>query len=68
MGRPKPSRSREVRGQRAKAQSLATVIQEHLGYDQTKYVVEEARRRLGLEPPRARKTTVQRLDRAEIER
>src|SRR5688572_15326637 len=76
MGRPKPSRSREVRGQNGKAQSLASVIQEtfrlwrkhHLGYDQTKYVVEEARRRLGLEPPRARKRTVKRLDRAEIER
>lgn len=28
MGRPKPSRSRKVRGQNAKAQSLASVIQE----------------------------------------
>ena len=76
MGRPKCSGSREVRGQGAKAQSLASVIQEtfrlwrkhHLGYNQTKYVVEEARHRLGLEPPRARRRTVQRLDRAEIER
>ena len=76
MGRPKPSRSRKVRGQRANAHSLAPVIQEtfrlwrkhHLGYDQTKYVVEETRRRLGLEPPRARRRTVQRLDRAEVER
>jgi integrase/recombinase XerD len=75
MARPKPSRTRTLRGQTTKAQSLASVIQEtlrlwrkhHLGYDQTKYVVEEARRRLGLEPPRARKRTVQRLDRAEIE-
>jgi integrase/recombinase XerD len=65
-----------LRGQKANAQSLASVIQEtfrlwrkhHLGYDQTKYVVEEARRRLGLEPPRARKRTVQRLDLGEIER
>src|SRR5215831_18688809 len=76
MGRPKPSRSRKVRSQRANAHSLAPVIQEtfrlwrkhHLGYDQTKYVVEETRRRLGLEPPRARRRTVQRLDRAEVER
>lgn len=28
MGRPKPSGSREVRGHKAKAQSLASVIQE----------------------------------------
>jgi integrase/recombinase XerD len=70
MGRPKPSRSRELRSQKVNAQSLASVIQQtfrlwrkhHLGYDQAKYVVEEARRRLGLEPPRARKRTVQRLD------
>ena len=76
MGRSKASKTHGLRGQTTKAQSLAPVIQEtfrlwrkhHLGYDQTKYVVEEARRRLGLEPPRARKRTVQRLDRAEIER
>ena len=57
MGRLQPSRSREVRGQKAKAQSIATVIQEafrlwrkhHLGYDQTKYVVEEAGRKPGKE-------------------
>ncbi|MEJ7607736.1 MAG: hypothetical protein WKF37_16050 [Bryobacteraceae bacterium] len=75
MGRPKPSRTRELRGHTTKAQSLTSVIQEtfrlwrkhHLGYDQTKYVVEEARRRLGLEPPRPGKER-QRLDRAEIDR
>jgi hypothetical protein len=58
MGRPKRSGSREVRGLGAKAQSLASVIQEtfrlwrkhHLGYNQTKYVVEEARHRLGRRP------------------
>jgi integrase/recombinase XerD len=69
MGRPKPSKTRELRGHTTKAQSLTSVIQEtlrlwrkhHLGYDQTKYAVEEVRRRLGLEPPRARKRTVQRL-------
>ena len=58
MVRPKPSRSRELRGQPANAQSLASVIQDtfrlwrkhHLGYGQTKYVVEEARPTLGREP------------------
>ena len=67
------------RGQVAKAPShadLATVIrqtarlwrQHHLGYDQTKYVVEQVRRRLGLAPPATRPRTVERLDRAEVER
>ena len=75
MRAPEPLKPREARGQKAKAQCLASVIQEtfrlwrkyHLGYDQTKYVVEEARRRLGLEAPHARKRTVERLDRAEVE-
>ncbi len=40
----------------------------HLGYDQTKYVVEQVRRRLGLAPPATRRRTVERLDRAEVER
>ncbi len=35
----------------------------HLDYDQSKYVVEQVRRRLGLTPPRTRRRTVQRLDR-----
>jgi integrase/recombinase XerD len=39
-----------------------------LDYDQTKYVVEQARRQLQLAAPRARQRTVERLDRAEIER
>jgi integrase/recombinase XerD len=67
------------RGQTAKAPSradLAAVVQEttrlwrqhHLGYDQTKYVVEQVRRRLGLAPPATRPRTVERLDRAEVER
>jgi integrase/recombinase XerD len=40
----------------------------HLGYDQTKYVVEQARRRLKLQPPTNRRRTVNRLDQAEVER
>jgi integrase/recombinase XerD len=40
----------------------------HLGYDQTKYVVEQVRRRLGLTPPATRPRTVERLDRTEVER
>lgn len=67
------------RGQTAKAPShtdLAGVVRQtarlwrkgHLGYDQTKYVVEQVRRRLGLTPPASRPRTVERLDRAEVER
>jgi integrase/recombinase XerD len=40
----------------------------HLGYDQTKYVVEQARRRLKLQPQGARRRTVDRLDQTEVER
>jgi integrase/recombinase XerD len=40
----------------------------HLDYDQTKYVVEQVRHRLGLAPPATRPRTVERLDRAEVER
>ena len=40
----------------------------HLGYDQTKYVVEQVRRRLGLHAPTVRPRTVERLDRTEVER
>jgi integrase/recombinase XerD len=42
--------------------------QYHLGYDQTKYVVERARRALALEPPQGRRRSVERLDRCEVER
>jgi integrase/recombinase XerD len=67
------------RGQTVKAQSdagLAEVARatsrlwrkHHLSYDQTKYVVERARRALGVEPPRTRRRTVQRLDYPEVER
>jgi hypothetical protein len=68
-----------VRGNPEKAQfpsSLAEIVSEavriwrqhHLGYDQTKYVVEQARRRLKLRPLAARRRTVDRLDKSEIER
>ena len=40
----------------------------HLTYDQTKHVVEQTRRELALEAPRERRRTVERLDRAEVER
>ena len=67
------------RGQTAKAQSatgLAEVARatsrlwrkHHLSYDQSKYVVERARRTLFLEPPRIRRRTVKRLDYPEVER
>jgi integrase/recombinase XerD len=69
----------EVRGHLAIAQShpdLAEVViqtvrlwrKAHLDYDQTKYVVEQVRRRLRLDPPRTRRRSVERLDRAEVER
>ena len=67
------------RGQKPKAPSrtdLAAVIREttrlwrkhHLSYDQTKHVVEQVRRRLGLVAPTNRPRTVERLDRAEVQR
>jgi hypothetical protein len=66
----------KLRGQPANTDSLDDVVQEtfrlrrkhHLDYDQTKYVVERVRRRLGLEPPRTRSRTVARLEPSEIER
>jgi integrase/recombinase XerD len=72
-------KSLKRRGRTAKAPSpadLAVVVREttrlwrkhHLGYDQTKYVVERVRRRLGLAAPATRTRTVERLDRAEVER
>jgi integrase/recombinase XerD len=78
MSPPKERKTRQRRGQTAKAPShadLAGVIHQttrlwrrhHLGYDQTKYVVERVRRQLGLTPPVTRPRTVERLDRAEVE-
>lgn len=39
----------------------------HLDYDQTKNVVEQARKALGLRAPQERRRTVERLDRHEVE-
>jgi integrase/recombinase XerD len=63
MAISKGSRRPKLRGQKAISHSLELVIQQtlrlwrrhHLGYDQTKYVVERVRRRLGLEPSHTRK-------------
>ena len=71
-----------MRGQTPNAQSreaapdLAEVIDQttrlwrkyHLACDQTKYVVEQTRRRLGLSAPRELQRTVDRLDWVEVER
>jgi hypothetical protein len=70
------SHSPEVRGQKREANSLREVVSQttklwrkyHLTYDQTKNVVEQARQALSLKALRERRRTVERLDRAEIER
>jgi integrase/recombinase XerD len=70
------SQSPQVRGQKREANSLLEVVSHtvklwrkyHLTYDQTKHVIEQARRALSLEVPRERRRTVERLDRAEVER
>lgn len=59
-----------------KANSLRDVVRQtaklwrkhHLTYDQTKHVVEQTRRELGVEAARERRRTVERLDRVEVER
>ncbi len=66
----------KLRGQKVITHSLDRGVQEtlrlwrkhHLGYYQTKYVVERVRRRLALEPPRTRNRTVARLEHSEVER
>lgn len=66
----------EVRGQMLEAISLRAVARataklwrkHHLSYDQTKHVVEQARRELQLAAPRDRRRTVDRLDRDEVAR
>lgn len=71
-----PGEGAELRGQNGSANSLREVVREtvrlwrkhHLTYDQTKHVVEDVRRELGLSAPRERRRTVDRLDREEIER
>jgi integrase/recombinase XerD len=64
------------RGQKAKPHALDEVVEQtfrlwrkhHLGYDQTKYVVERVRRRLALAPPRQRNRPVARLEPNEVAR
>jgi integrase/recombinase XerD len=78
VGRSRSKRAKP-RGNPTKAQfvqGLADIVVEtvrlwrkhHLGYDQTKYVVEQARRRLKLQPVRRSRRTVDRLDESEVER
>jgi integrase/recombinase XerD len=73
------AKRRKVRGQHTNTQcneGLADVVQEttrlwrkyHLGYDQTKYGVEQARRGLRLRSPGTRRRTINRLDKSEVER
>ena len=74
----KPSNRPKLRGHRAITQfsGLGKIVNEitrlwrrhHLSYDQTKYVVEQARRHLALQPPGVRRRTVKRLAKAEVER
>jgi integrase/recombinase XerD len=76
MATPKRSPRGKLRGQKAIPHSLDEVVRQtfrlwrkhHLGYDQTKYVVEQVRRRLTLEPPHTRNRTVARLEQSEVER
>ncbi len=76
MATPRRSRQGKLRGHMAIPHSLDPVVQEtfrlwrkhHLGYDQTKYVVEQIRRRLGLKPPHTRNRTVARLEPSEVQR
>jgi integrase/recombinase XerD len=66
----------KLRGQKAIAHSLDEVVlhtlrlwrKHHLGYDQTKYVVEQVRRRLTLQPPHTRHRKVARPEPSEIQR
>jgi hypothetical protein len=73
------AKRRKVRGKQTNTQfadGLGDVVREttrlwrkhHLGYDQTKYVVEQVRCRLTLLPPGSRRRTVNRLDKIEMER
>jgi integrase/recombinase XerD len=79
MRRQSQSKRTKVRGDSPKAHfppKLAEIVSDtvrlwrkhHLGYDQTKYVVEQARWRLKLHPVGTRRRTVNRLDKSEVER
>ena len=73
------AKQRPVRGQQTNTpfeEGLADVVREttrlwrkhHLGYDQTKYVVEQVRRGLRLRPSGKRRRTINRLDKIAVER
>lgn len=74
------SKRAEVRGQKETANSnpasLGEVIQNtlkmwkkhHLAYDQSKHVVEQVRKTMGLKSPPERRRTVDRLDAVEVEK
>lgn len=72
------AKGRQVRGRTEDANSAALRAiahdtarlwrKHHLSYDQTKHVVEHARRELDLHAPKERARTVDRLDRDEVER
>jgi integrase/recombinase XerD len=76
MATPRRSPGGKLRGQKAIPHSLDEVIRDtfrlwrkyHLGYDQTKYVVERVRRRLTQQPPHTRNRTVARLEQSEVQR
>lgn len=79
MTLPKSARKTgEVRSQSAKANSpsLQLIAREtaklwrrhHLSYDQTKHIVEQARKELKLAAPAERQRTVERLDAGEVEK
>src|SRR5580700_8800643 len=76
MANSKPAiPSASVRGHTEKANSLRNIARQtarlwrkhHLTYDQSKHVVEHARRELQIEAPKDRRRTVDRLDRLEVD-
>lgn len=77
-GQARPQKEAGVRGQNGGANSTAVqaVAREtarlwrkhHLSYDQTKHVVEQVRRELGLRAPQERRRTLDHLDHGEVER
>lgn len=70
-----PADPAALRGHSADAKSLRVVVQDttkrwrkhHLAYDQTKQVVASVRRALQVAAPQARRRTVERLDRTEVD-
>jgi hypothetical protein len=76
MRRQKQCELRDQTAESAIHTGLTAVIREtsrlwrrhHLTYDQTKYIVEQARHQLKVQAPARRRRTVQRLERSEVER